>query len=551
MDETDHPAKRPKLLTRRRTLAGLAALATVPGACTTAPPPAAPAPRAFALPPPPAPRPPLAPIAYPFTLGVASGDPWPDSVVLWTRLAPEPQQGGGMPPWAVAVEWQIATDERMRDIVQRGIDLALPELGHSVHIEVHGLQPGRWYWYRFVAVGAESPIGRTRTAPAPGAPLDRLRFAFASCQHYGQGYFSPYHHMARQELELVVFLGDYIYEVPSWAEIVRPEPKHEPITLAHYRDKYGLYKSDPDLQAAHQAFPWIVTWDDHEVANDYADDQSQHRDDPVRFLRRRAAAYQAYWEHMPLRRAARPDAGGHVQLYRRLRFGDLAEFNVVDDRQYRSHQPCAPELRAGGNLMPDCAERHDPARSMLGAAQERWLTEGLERSPARWNVIAQQLLMAQFKAREYNVPAFWTDAWDGYPMARERLLKFLAARRPANPVVIGGDIHSYWVTDLKPDFDNPRAPTVATEFVGTSITSRGIAYARTHAALAENPHVKFFESRKRGYVRCDVTPKRWLTDLIAVDNVTQRDAPATTLASFVVESGRPGALAVSPSAAGV
>jgi alkaline phosphatase D len=541
------------LLTRRKLLArasGLGLLATLPAACTVAPP--SRSGLATRLDSPSGLGPPVRLAAWPFTLGVASGDPLPDSVVLWTRLAPEPLHGGGMPPEPVAVDWQIATDDGMRNIVQRGLVAALPELGHAVHVEVAGLEPGRWYWYRFVAAGSESPIGRTRTAPAPGAPLDRLRFAFASCQHYGQGYYAPYRHMARQELDLVVFLGDYIYETPARDEIVRPEPKTAPISLVQYRNKYALYKSDPDLQAVHAQFPWIVTWDDHEVANDYADDQSQDRDDAAWFLRRRAAAYQAYYEHMPLRRAALP-AGPHLQLYRRLGFGDLVAFSVVDDRQFRSHQACPPIERAGGNLEPDCAERHDPRRTMLGFEQERWLIDGLDRSPARWNVIAQQLLMAQLKhqPKSEGKAEFWTDGWDGYPNARERLLRFLAARRPANPVVIGGDIHSFWVTDLKPDFDDPASPTVATEFVGTSISSRGIAYERTRATLRDNPHVKFFDSRKRGYVRCEVTPERWLTDLIAVDNVVQRDAPASTLASFVVESGRPGALAVSPSAPGV
>jgi len=532
------------LLTRRALLAratGLAALAGLPVGCAVAPPG------------PPAPLGPSARLgpstrlsAWPFTLGVASGDPLPDSVVLWTRLAPEPLHGGGMPPEPVAVEWQVAADDRMRTIVQRGMVTAMPELGHAVHVEVAGLEPGRWYWYRFVAAGAESPIGRTRTAPAAGAPLDRLRFAFASCQHYGQGYYAPYRHMARQELDLVMFLGDYIYETSARDEIVRPEPHTAPISLVQYRNKYGLYKSDPDLQAAHARFPWIVTWDDHEVANDYADDQSQDRDDAAWFLRRRAAAYQAYYEHMPLRRRALPD-GARLQLYRRLGFGDLVAFSVVDDRQFRSHQACPPIERAGGNLVPDCAERHDPRRSMLGAEQERWLIDGLDRSSARWNVIAQQLLMAQIKHKSAGTAEFWSDAWDGYPAARERLLRFLAARRPANPIVIGGDIHSYWVTDLKRDFDDPASPTVATEFVGTSISSRGIAYERTRATLRDNPHVKFFDSRKRGYVRCEVTPARWLSDLIAVDNVTQRDAPSSTLASFVVESGRPGAIEIAPS----
>jgi alkaline phosphatase D len=542
----DQTLSRRRVLGQAGSLASLAALAGLPG-CASAPS----APSSVVVPAAPAiVRTPswLSPAgATPFSLGVASGDPLPDGVVLWTRLAPAPLHGGGMPPVPVAVDWEIAADDQMRTTVQRGTMTALPGLGHAVHVEVGGLEPGRWYWYRFIAGGAASPIGRTRTAPDPATRLDRVRFAFASCQHYGQGFFSPYHHMARQDLDLVVFLGDYIYEVPSWAEQVRPESKTVPLTLEQYRNKYALYKSDPELQAAHAQFPWVVTWDDHEVANDYADDQSQNRDDPRRFLQRRAAAYQAYYEHMPLRRESVP-AGPSLQLYRRLRFGDLVEFSVVDDRQYRAHQPCAPPERAGGNLEPDCAERHDPQRSLLGMDQERWLLGGLARASTHWNVIAQQLLMAQLRMHHAGAPAFWTDAWDGYPRARERLLGFLAQRRPANPVVIGGDIHSYWVTDLKPDFDDPKSPTVATEFVGTSITSRGIAYTRTHAALRDNPHVKFFESRKRGYVRCEITPKRWLTDLIAVDNVTQRDAPATTLASFVVESGKPGAQPVSPSA---
>jgi alkaline phosphatase D len=331
---------------------------------------------------------------------------------------------------------------------------------------------------------------------------------------------------------------------------LRPEPEREPVSLLEYRNKYGLYKSDPDLQAAHAMFPWIVTWDDHEVSNDYADDQSQKRDDRAWFLRRRAAAYQAYYEHMPLRRSALPN-GPDMRLYRRLRFGDLVEFSVVDDRQYRSHQPCAPAERAGGNLALDCAERHDPQHTMFGFDQERWLLDGLDRSTARWNVVAQQLLMAELKQQRAGATAFWTDGWDGYPAARERLLRFLATRRPANPVMIGGDIHSYWVTDLKTDFGDARAPTVATEFVGTSITSRGIPYDSTVAVLPDNPHIKFFDSRKRGYVRCDVTPGRWLTDFVAVEHIRDSEAPAAILASFVVEDGKPGAVRVAASAPGV
>jgi alkaline phosphatase D len=542
MDRFDDRVSRRALLAQARALAGLATLAGMAAACATAPP------RPTGIPLPGGPSPGGSPRlgASPFTLGVASGDPTQDGVVLWTRLAPQPLHGGGMPRAPVAVEWQIAADERLRTIVRRGRVAALPELGHAVHVEVGGLEPDRWYWYRFVAGSEESPIGRTRTAPAPGAALARLRFAVASCQHYGQGYYAAYHHMARQPLDLVLFLGDYIYESPA-LDPVRPEPRTEPISLVQYRNKYALYKSDPDLQAAHAQCPWIVTWDDHEVSNDYADDQSQWRDDPAWFLARRAAAYRAYYEHMPLRRSTLTNGAG-LRLHRRLRFGDLVEFSVVDDRQYRSHQPCAPLEKAGGNIEPDCAERHDPRRTMFGFEQERWLLDGLERASTRWNVIAQQLLMAELKQRRDGAPAFWTDGWDGYPAARERLLGFLAARRTPNPVVLGGDIHSYWVADLKPRFDDPRAPVVASEFVGTSITSRGMAYERGRALLPDNPHVKFFDSRKRGYLRCNVTPTRWLTDLVAVASVLERTAPASTLASFVVEAGRPGAIPVAPSA---
>ncbi|MCI0545871.1 MAG: alkaline phosphatase D family protein [Candidatus Rokubacteria bacterium] len=509
-------------LPRRRFLLGALAAGTLPG-CSAAAPPAAPSVLR----------------GYPFTLGVASGDPAPDGVVLWTRLAPAPLEGGGMPAAPVAVGWEVGADERFARIVARGTAVARPDLAHSVHVEVGGLAPARWYWYRF-RVGTEaSPTGRTRTAPAPGAPVDRLRFAFASCQHWEHGYFTAYRDMVDGTPDLIVHLGDYIYEGAARPDQVRQHDGPEPTTLAGYRSRHALYKLDAALQAAHAACPWVVTWDDHDVVNDYAGDASPLGEEPAVFRERRAAAYQAYYEHMPLRTRSVPRAVD-VALYRELGWGDLARFFVLDNRQYRSVHACG--RGAGGRLVEDCAARLDPARTLLGAAQEQWLLDGLDRSAARWNVLAQQQLMAEIRQRNRRgAPAYWTDGWDGYPAARARLLAHIAARRPANPIAIAGDIHSFWVTDLRADFADPRAPVVATEFCGTSLTSVGIPYERFASYLPDNPHVRFFESRQRGYVRCTVDRGRWRSELRVVKDVRDERSASATLAAFVVESGRPGA----------
>jgi alkaline phosphatase D len=476
----------------------------------------------------------------PFTLGVASGDPSPDGFVIWTRLAPRPTEGGGMPDLPVAVEWTVATDEAHGNVVRRGRATADPRLGHSVHVELSGLEPGRWYWYRFIAGGAASPSGRTRTAPAAGSATARLRFAFASCQHYEHGLYGAYRQMAEEELDLVFHLGDYIYEGATGAKALRRhEATEEAVTLAQYRNRYARYKSDPHLRTAHQRFPWVVTWDDHEVENDYAADQSENRDDPRWFLERRAAAYQAYYEHLPLRRTSLP-SGPDLQLYRRVSFGDLATFHVLDNRQYRSDQPCGEGRRGGGNMVPNCAARFDPAATMWGAAQERWLDEGLVSSRTRWNVLAQSLMMAQLTNRDASgQPVNWTDGWDGYAGPRARFLARLASAKVVNPVTIGGDIHSFWASELRPDFDDERSPVVMPEFVGTSISSRGIPYASTLKALPANPHIRYFDSRQRGYARCDVTPARCQVAFRAIADATDAMSPIHTQASFVVESGRP------------
>jgi alkaline phosphatase D len=480
--------------------------------------------------------------AYPFSLGVASGDPLPESVILWTRLAPDPLNGGGMPQRDVPVQWQIATNDSMKHIIKRGTVRAIPELAHSVHVDVRGLEPGRWYWYQFKVGNEVSPVGRTRTAPALDVRLNRLNFAFVTCQKWEDGFYSAYRRLAEEDLDLVFHLGDYIYEYGIDAtggvrNVPLPEQfRQETQTLEQYRLRYALYKTDPDLQQAHALFPFVVTWDDHEVDNDYTDAISEKNDPVEQFLRRRAAAYQAYYEHQPLRRFSLPQ-GPNMRLYRRLNFGNLAQFNVLDTRQYRSDQPC------GDGETPRCEAALDPAKTMTGDRQERWLLDGLKRSQTRWNIIAQQVLMAELDHKVGPGEIFWNDSWDGYPLARNRILSHIADRKIANPVVITGDWHSTFVNDLKLEFKDPNSPTVAAEFVTPSLTSNGdrVVYGPYYGPMIpENPHIKFFDGDKRGYFRVNLDHKRWQTDLRIVTTVSRPDAPVYTLASFIVEDGVPG-----------
>jgi len=476
--------------------------------------------------------------AYPFSLGIASGCPRPDGIVLWTRLAPDPLAAGGMPPENVELAWELAADEGFRDIVRNGTEIATPALAHSVRAEVGGLEPARWYWYRFIAGDAISPVGRTRTAPAANAAIERLRFAFASCQQYEQGYYAAHRHLAAEDLDLIVFLGDYIYESSWGRNHVRKHNAGEPYTLGEYRNRYALYKSDPDLQKSHAAAPWIVTWDDHEVDNDYANDQSEDLD--PNFLVRRAAAYQAYYEHMPLARRVLP-RGPDALLYDNYAFGDLATFFVLDDRQYRSHQACPKPGRGGSNVVEVCAERLAADRTMLGSAQEAWLRDGLARTRAKWNVVAQQTLMAQFDRKFGPGQSFWTDGWDGYPAARARLLTDIAQLRVSNPLVISGDVHSTWIGDLKLDFEDLQSPAIATEFCGTSITSQGLTQLQVLGALGENPHLRYGNGHKRGYIKVELRRDTCIASLRALDSEKRADSGIATAATFVVESGRPGA----------
>lgn len=476
--------------------------------------------------------------ADPFTLGVASGYPQPDGIMLWTRLAPDPLAGGGMPPHSATVAWEVAHDEHFRHIVRSGTTIAEPQFAHSVHVEVRGLEPAQWYWYRFHAGDATSASGRTRTAPAPGAS-GRLRFALASCQQYEQGYYAAYRHMAADDLDLVVHVGDYIYE-SSWGRgHVRAHEAGEPVTLAEYRNRYACYKGDADLKAAHAAFPWLVTWDDHEVNNDYAGNRSQWLDDVALFLKRRAAAYQAYYEHMPLPHWARP-RGPDMRIYARASFGNLVMFHVLDGRQYRAPQPCPRPGRGGGHVVEECLERRDP-RTYLGAQQEQWLYAGLSASRARWNVIAQQTLMAQLNRSTDGGQAFHTDGWDGYPAARANLLRHVRDSHVGNPLVIGGDMHTAVVADLKTDFDDPRGRIVATEFVATSVSSQGPRHERTEGWLAANPHIKYARGTRRGYTAFEVAPGRVLAQFRTLDDVKDPHSGIRTSAVFAVEDGHPGA----------
>jgi alkaline phosphatase D len=477
-----------------------------------------------------------APFEDPFTLGVASGDPLPDAVVLWTRLAPEPLEGdGGMPDRKVEVRWWVATDERMDDVVKKGVTQARPEYAHSVHVDARGLDPDTEYYYEFEAGSERSPRGRTKTAPAPDADVDAFTFAFASCQHYPTGYYTAYDHMAEENLDLVVQLGDYIYEGGLQGVLGRGhEPPRTVQTLPEYRIRHAQYKSDTNLQRAHGAFPWIVTWDDHEVVNNYADEDHPSAP-PEEFLERRAAAYQAYWEHQPIRRSRLP-IGPDLPLYRRFTFGGLAEFNVLDTRQYRDDQTDSTE------------QAKDLERTILGDEQEEWLLDGLDSSTSRWNVLAQQV---PFAATDDNpapgVENFGSgDKWDGYRADRNTLLEFMNERPDSlNPIVITGDVHMNFAYDVKADFSEPDSETVATEYVGTSITSFGDQSGATTYGNDPNEPWKQFMNDDRGYVRCTLTPEQWRTDYRAVSTVERPTASISTVASFVTEADNPGAELVS------
>jgi alkaline phosphatase D len=496
----------------------------------------------------------------PFALGVASGSPTHDSVVLWTRLIDAGFLKQNFDNKAIAVRWELADDDKFSRIVQSGQHLAVPELAHSVHVEVQNLQSDRWYFYRFMVGDALSSIGRTRTFPKAGAAADKLRIAYASCQRWEAGYFSAYKHMQAEKLDAVLFLGDYIYEYPGQIGSVR-YPKANSnvgfvISLDDYRSRYAQYKSEQDLQDMHAACPWLMTWDDHEVQNDYANLQAGYStmadifSKPENFAERRAMAYQAYYEHMPIRAASLTQSlaglamGAEMRIYNRVDFGKLATFYMLDCRQYRDPQVCnAPGAAVSGQVkLEDCPSWLDPQRTLLGERQEAWLRSEFDKAKQGggvWNVLGQQSLFGQRDNRPGEGQTFWNDGWDGYSAARTRMTNALQKNAVKNPVFLGGDVHENWVGYVKSDYAQTTAAkasaTIGVEFCGTSISSPSSSnVARTTALLAENPHFVFADAKYRGYGVIEFTPHQITTTLRGVDDVKQKTTKVATIAQFVV-----------------
>lgn len=500
----------------------------------------------------------------PFAYGVASGSPDASSLVLWTRLAVGALRADALQP--VPVRWELAHDAQFKRMVQSGAASASAQLGHSVHVEVQGLESDRWYHYRFMVGDAVSATGRTRTFPAPGAKVARLRLAYASCQRWEHGYYSAYRHMRDENLDAVMFLGDYIYEYPSAAHAVRM-PNMTPslgfvLTLDDYRARYALHKFDPDLQAMHAQCPWLMSWDDHEVQNDYTGVQGGNSgmadvfSKPEDFVRRRAAAYQAYYENMPIRASTlmRATAGmlqhgnaAEMRIYQRVDFGRLASLYLLDTRQYKDPQACTKGGVLGASMVnpASCAAWNDSKRTMLGAQQEAWLGTEFAQASTRgntWNVVGQSTLFGQRDNKVGPEQAFFNDGWDGYTAARTRITDALQKNAVRNAVFLGGDVHENWVghvlADYAPTAAGRASATVGVEFCGTSITSRSSGNKHTEQRLAENPHFVFADAEKKGYGVAEFTPGQLTTTLRVVDDVTRADAKVETLASFTVQAGR-------------
>ena len=475
----------------------------------------------------------------PFTLGVASGDPSPDGFVLWTRLAPDPlaEDGlGGMAPYARYVDWQISTDERFRRIVRAGLARTGPETGHSVHVEVAGLKPGREYFYRFALGRHRSPVGRTRTAPKPQHRVAALSMAFASCSQFEHGLFTAYRRLAEDQPDLVLHLGDYQYEYRANAYVapggnVRDHQGPETVTLAGYRQRLAQYKTDPDLQAAHAVAPWLVVFDDHEVDNNWADEIAENAASQPGFLERRAAAFRAYYENMPLRRTSIPN-GPDIQVYRRLQWGRLANFHMLDTRQYRDDQAC-------GDGYDDCPPAAAPERSLPGAAQEQWLAEGFQASTQTWDVLGQQVFFGRRDSTITPDNTVSMDAWDGYPASRDRVVRSWVDAGVRNPIVLTGDVHAHWGSNVLTDWSDAASPVLGEEFVCSSITSGGNGYDQpngTHPWAAQNPNLTFW-TNLRGYVNTTITPDSLTVDYRCVPEVRSGQAEAFTRATFVVDDG--------------
>jgi alkaline phosphatase D len=477
---------------------------------------------------------------YPFTLGVASGDPDHQSVVLWTRLAPDPYDDRTLAkPSEVA--WSIAHDRQMAKRVQSGVVWALPDHAHCVHVEVGGLDPDREYFYRFECGGFRSRLGRTRTLPGPGTRLDRFTIASTSCQNYSDGYFTAYRDIVERDPHLIVHTGDYIYE--SARGSVRSDPIAEAISLSGYRTLYAHYKSDEDLQRAHAMLPWLMIWDDHEVVNDWG---PHHRfpSRPTRelsfeeYLVRKEGAIKAYFEHMPFRLSSKLKADT-ARIYDRLTIGDLMELNLLDTRLYRDRPAC--KLNARKHFTP-CDDSRDPARTLLGREQEKWLLQGFGTTGARWNTLVQTTLMAPCDLAPGPERRFEADGWESYPANRQRILDMINERQVSNAVSLGGNIHAFYAGSVHADPENTDSKPLVTEFISTSVSAAGGGderYKDINGRAVENPSMRYFENRKRGYLWCDVDRENWRTEFRAVHDVTMPESRASTIHEISIESARP------------
>ncbi|MGW6913186.1 alkaline phosphatase D family protein [Kitasatospora sp. NPDC054939] len=493
-----------------------------------------------------------------FLHGVASGDPLPDGILLWTRVTPTPEAvpGSGAGP-DTEVLWQLATDKGFADVVASGTVTATAATDHTVKADVRGLAPDTSYWYRFTAGATTSPVARTRTTPATDAAVDRLRFGVASCANWEAGWFSAYRHLAaRGDLDALLFLGDYIYEYKTGeycarGSVVRPHaPAHEITTLADYRIRHGRYKTDEDLQTLHAQLPVIAVWDDHEFADDaWSGGAGNHTPGTEGdWAARMAAAKQAYFEWMPVR----PSIAGTT--FRRLRYGKLADLHLLDLRSFRSQQVKT------GNGDVDSADR-----TLTGRAQLDWLKAGLSASDTTWKLIGNEVMISPVAL--FSLPGYLlrplskmlglpeeglavnTDQWDGYTKDRREILGHLKSQGIRNTVFLTGDIHSAWAAEVPEEAATyPLSDSLATEFVVTSVTSDNIddilkvapqtvSLAATAALRTANPHIKWIDLDSHGYGVLDITPARTQMDYYVISDRTRKDATSKWARSYRTKSG--------------
>ncbi|WP_235921678.1 alkaline phosphatase D family protein [Lentzea tibetensis] len=426
---------------------------------------------------------------------------------------PEPLAVTQPLPDVVEVSWTVYSDRALRRRVAHGTVAASNLLGHSVHAVVRGLLPGRQYYFRFSALGRTSRVGRTRTAPV--GPVSRVRFATANCQAFHDGFYAAHRGIATEDVDFVVHLGDYIYEHGQvGGHPVRDHEGPAILSLADYRRRYALYKGDPSLRASHAAHPWFLTWDDHECANDYSGTEGA-----APFVARRAAAYQAWYENMPVRAGSALEP----QLYRQRRWGDLLDLTVLDLRQYRSAQNLADG-------------------TILGTSQKKWLLDQISSSRDTWHCWINSIMLSQLARPGGGY--YFTDQWDGFRAERAEVLGHVASSGMEDLVVVTGDWHSAFVDDIRPDFDNRDAPVIGTEFTAHSVTSG--AYSAEWNTVngpvmgAANPHLKYFEGNRYGYDVYEVTPQRWSTHMRVIGSRGDAASPVSTLTTFHVDRGKPG-----------